>query len=63
MSYRRIQKYLTDLATLPGDAATAWRTAGRAGVWTEVRRRTGSWMQSRYSQLPEPLPLLPGIHP
>lgn len=40
MSHRRIQKYLTDAATLPRDAASAWRTDGAAGVWTELRRRT-----------------------
>jgi ribosomal protein S18 acetylase RimI-like enzyme len=37
---RRIQKYVTDAATLPRDAASAWRTDGAAGVWTELRRRT-----------------------
>jgi ribosomal protein S18 acetylase RimI-like enzyme len=40
MNDRRIRKYLTDVATLPGDAAASWRTAGPAGVWTEIRRRT-----------------------
>jgi ribosomal protein S18 acetylase RimI-like enzyme len=40
MNFRRIEKYLTDIATLPGDAAAAWRTEGPTGVLTEVRRRT-----------------------
>lgn len=40
MNRQRIRKYLTDIATLPGDAAAAWRSDGSAGVWTEVRRRT-----------------------
>ena len=34
------RKYVTDLSTLPGDAAAAWRSAGAPGVWTELRRRT-----------------------
>jgi ribosomal protein S18 acetylase RimI-like enzyme len=34
------RKYVTDLRTLPGDAAAAWRSAGASGVWTELRRRT-----------------------
>lgn len=37
---RRLRKYATDIATLPGDAAAAWRSAGTAGVLTELRRRT-----------------------
>lgn len=40
MSRGRVRKYLTDAATLPRDAASAWRTDGAAGVWTELRRRT-----------------------
>ncbi len=40
MNRRGIGKYLTDAATLPRDAASAWRTDGAAGVWTELRRRT-----------------------
>ncbi|HZA91227.1 MAG TPA: GNAT family N-acetyltransferase [Gemmatimonadales bacterium] len=40
MNRQRIRKYLTDIATLPGDAAAAWRSGGSAEVWTEVRRRT-----------------------
>jgi ribosomal protein S18 acetylase RimI-like enzyme len=40
VNHPRIQKYLTDVATLPGDAAAAWRSDGPTGVWTEVRRRT-----------------------
>jgi ribosomal protein S18 acetylase RimI-like enzyme len=34
------RKYVTDLSTLPSDAAAAWRSAGAPGVWTELRRRT-----------------------
>ena len=36
----RLRKYATDIETLPGDAAAAWRSAGAAGVLTELRRRT-----------------------
>ncbi len=36
----RLEKYLTDVVTLPGDAAAGWRSAGVGGVWTELRRRT-----------------------
>lgn len=34
------RKYVNDLKTLPEDAARAWRSAGAAGVWLELRRRT-----------------------
>ena len=40
MSITPGRKYVTDLRTLPGDAAAAWRSAGAPGVWTELRRRT-----------------------
>jgi ribosomal protein S18 acetylase RimI-like enzyme len=40
MSTAPERKYVTDLRTLPGDAAAAWRSAGASGVWTELRRRT-----------------------
>jgi ribosomal protein S18 acetylase RimI-like enzyme len=40
MSITPGRKYVTDLRTLPGDAAAAWRSAGASGIWTELRRRT-----------------------
>ncbi len=40
MSLAPGRKYVTDLSTLPGDAAAAWRSAGPPGVWNELRRRT-----------------------
>lgn len=40
MSTSRMQKYLTDCRTLPGDISGAWRAGGMSGVWLELRRRT-----------------------
>lgn len=40
MISRSFRKYVTDLKTFPGDAARAWRSAGPAGVWLELRRRS-----------------------
>lgn len=37
---RAFRKYVNDLETFPGDAIRAWRSAGAAGVWLELRRRT-----------------------
>jgi len=37
---RALQKYVNDLRTFPDDAVRAWRSAGAAGVWLELRRRT-----------------------
>jgi ribosomal protein S18 acetylase RimI-like enzyme len=36
----RLRKYAKDLETFPEDAARAWRSAGAAGVWLELRKRT-----------------------
>jgi len=36
----RLQKYVTDCRTLPGDLRGAWRAGGAASVWLELRRRT-----------------------
>lgn len=60
----RLRKYVTDIETLPGDAAAAWRSAGAAGVLTELGRRrvkVGRWMRSRYLPLAAPRPLNPGV--
>ena len=40
MTPKAFRKYANDLETFPGDAARAWRSAGAAGVWLELRRRT-----------------------
>ncbi|MGZ8391255.1 MAG: GNAT family N-acetyltransferase [Gemmatimonadales bacterium] len=37
---RALQKYVNDMETFPDDAVRAWRSAGAAGVWLELRRRT-----------------------
>lgn len=36
----RLEKYLTDLRTLPGDAASAWRRERWTGLWEAVAPRT-----------------------
>jgi GNAT superfamily N-acetyltransferase len=40
MTHQRLHKYLSDLATLPGDAVLSYRLAGMSGVWTALADRT-----------------------
>ncbi len=40
MSTTRLQKYVNDLRTLPGDVMGAWRDGGAPDVLLELRRRT-----------------------
>ena len=40
MNHPRIQKYLTDVATLPGDAVLSYQLAGMRGIWDALADRT-----------------------
>jgi GNAT superfamily N-acetyltransferase len=40
MNRQRIRKYLTDAATLPGDAVLSYQLAGMRGIWDALADRT-----------------------